>query len=461
MDAGNFLSAIAYIFWMFCINFCFGGVMLKNHVRILVSVLLLAVLALSVATPVAAFDGRGGDEIVIGKEEVVNDDLYVGASNFTMDGTVKGDVLASGEVMTINGTVEGDVMAAGQTVIINGNVTGSVRMAGAVLFIGENAKIGGDVIAAGASIEIRKGSSLGQDAVIFGGQALLAGDITRNVKVFTGGTELRGIIGGNVEAEVGEADHSGPSPMMYIPQSPIPVPDVKGGLTIDPAAKIGGKLTYTSAKELSIPGGVVAGAVTRLEPVVEKVVQPTASELFMAGLLNTIRKMVSLILLGLLLGWLFPTFISLSVNHARTAPLPSFGWGIVSIAAFFFALLVLIIATIVGALLFGVLTLKGLSATIVFMGLLGAFVLIFGFVLAMSFVAQIIISILGGKLILEKVKPEWVNHKVWPLVIGVFLFAILTTIPILGWLAGMVVVLLGLGALWIYGKSLVARKPAE
>jgi cytoskeletal protein CcmA (bactofilin family) len=437
------------------------ALMHKKTARILVSALLLAVLALSIAAPVAAFDGRGGDSVIIGKDEVINDDLYVGAGKFTLDGTVKGDVLASGEVMTINGTVEGDVMAAGQTVIINGEVTGSVRMAGAVLFIGENAKIGGDVIGAGASLETRKGSSVGQDAVIFGGQALLAGDITRNLKVFTGGTELRGNIGGNMEAEVGDAQHNGPSPMMYIPQSPIPVPDVKGGLTIDPEAKIGGKLTYTSAKELSIPGGVVTGAVTRLEPVVEDVVQPTASELFMAGLLNTIRKMVTLILLGLLLGWLFPAFISLSVNRVRTAPLPSFGWGIVSIAAFFFALLVLIIATIIGALLFGALTLSGLSTTIVFLGILGTFVLIFGFVLAMSFVAQIIISILGGKLILEKAKPEWADHKVWPLVIGVVLFAILTSIPFLGWLAGMVVILLGLGALWTYGSSLVARKPAE
>jgi cytoskeletal protein CcmA (bactofilin family) len=434
--------------------------MYKNHVRILFSAVLLAVLVLSIATPAAAFDGRGGDEVIIGKDEVVNDDLYVGAGKFTLDGTVKGDVLATGEVMTINGTVEGDVMAAGQTVIINGTVTGSVRIAGAVLFIGENAKIGGDVIGAGASLEARKGSSIGQDAVIFGGQALLAGDIIRNVKVFVGGTELRGKIGGNVEAEVGDAQHNGPGPMMYIPQSPIPVPDVKGGLTIDPAAKIGGKLTYTSAKELAIPGGVVAGAVTRVEPVVEKVVQPSASELFMAGLLNTIRKMVSLILLGLLLGWLFPTFISSSVNNARTAPLPSFGWGFVAIAAFFFALLILIIATVIGAMLFGVLTLSGLSTTIVFLGLLGTFVLIFGFVLAMAFVAEIIVSVLGGKLILEKIKPEWADHKVWPLVVGVVLFAILTAIPILGWLAGMVVILLGMGALWIYGNSLIPRKAA-
>ena len=87
--------------------------MAKKSIRVLANALLLAVLALSIATPVAAYDGRGGDNVVVGKDEVVNDDLYVGASKFTMDGTVKGDVLAAGELLTINGNVEGDVMAAG------------------------------------------------------------------------------------------------------------------------------------------------------------------------------------------------------------------------------------------------------------------------------------------------------------------------------------------------------------
>jgi cytoskeletal protein CcmA (bactofilin family) len=424
-----------------------------------VNALLLAVLALSIATPVAAFDGRGGDNVVIGKDEVINDDLYVGASNFTMDGTVKGDVLAAGELLTINGNVEGDVMAAGQTVIINGNVTGSVRIAGAVLFIGENAKIGGDVIAAGASLETRKGSTIGQDAVVFGAQALLAGDVARNAKLFAGGTELHGNIGGNVEAEVGDGKDGDHGPMFFSPNSPIPVPNVRGGLTIDPAAKIGGKLTYTSPRELPIPGGVVTGTINRAEPKVAPVVQPTVNELFMTGVLATIRKMVTLIILGLLLGWLFPSFLSFTVNRARTQPLPSLGLGIVSFAAFFFALLVLIVGTIVVAILFGALTLSGLSVTVVFLGILGTFILIFGFILAMTFVAQIIVSILSGKLILEKVRPEWVENKFWPLAIGVVIFAVLTSIPVLGYLAALIVVLIGLGALWTYGSTLVARKP--
>jgi hypothetical protein len=114
---------------------------------------------------------------------------------------------------------------------------------------------------------------------------------------------------------------------------------------------------------------------------------------------------------------------------------------------------------VIGALIFGALTLSGLSVTVAFLGLLGIFVLVFGFTLAMAYVAQIIVSVLGGKLILEKVKPEWAEHKVWPLVLGVVLFALLTSIPVLGALVGLVVVLMGLGALWIFGRELF-KKPA-
>lgn len=428
--------------------------------NLLTNALLLAILALSFATPVAAFDGRGGDTVVIGADEVINDDLYVGATNFTLDGTVKGDVVASGETLTINGTVNGDVMAAGKTLILNGTVTGSVRLAGAVLYLGEKAKIGEDVIAAGASLELRQGSQVGRDLVFFGGQTLLTGDITRNLKVFAGGAELHGKIGGNVEAEVGEHEAGGPGPMVYIPQTPITVPTVKGGLTMDPAAKIGGDLTYTSAKELAIPGGVVAGKVIHNLPKVDPVVvQPTTAELFMAVLLDAIRKMVTLILLGLLLTWLFPALLAVNVNQIRATPIPAFGWGLVSIAAVIFAGIVFFVAMLIGAIIFGALTLGSLSGVVVWLGLLALFALILGFSLTVIFLAPIIVSILTGKLILGKINPDLAEHKVWPLVLGVVLFAALGAIPCLGAVVTLIVIVMGLGALWISGRGLF-KKPA-
>ena len=46
------------------------------------TLLTLFVLALFVFVPVAsAYDGRSGDRVVIGKDEVINDDLFVGGDH--------------------------------------------------------------------------------------------------------------------------------------------------------------------------------------------------------------------------------------------------------------------------------------------------------------------------------------------------------------------------------------------
>src|ERR687892_929224 len=117
---------------------------------------LVALASLSFASPALAFDGRSGDRIVIESDEVIDDDLYVTAGEFILDGTVNGDLIAMGQTIMINGTVEGDVMAAGQTIVVNGTVTGAIRIAGSVLLLSETASVGGDIIGAGYSLEIQE-----------------------------------------------------------------------------------------------------------------------------------------------------------------------------------------------------------------------------------------------------------------------------------------------------------------
>ena len=57
---------------------------------------LIAILALAFATPAMAFDGRSGDNVTIEADEVIDDDLYVTAANFTLEGTVNGDLIVFG-----------------------------------------------------------------------------------------------------------------------------------------------------------------------------------------------------------------------------------------------------------------------------------------------------------------------------------------------------------------------------
>lgn len=417
---------------------------------------LIALFMMAIATPVLAFDGRGGDVVVIDADEVIEDDLYVGSQSFTLEGTVKGDLFVTATTIVINGTVEGDLVAAGQSVVINGTVTDDVRIAGAGLQLGSDATIGDDLIAAGASLETRSGSMVEGEVVYMGGQALMTGDVAGDMQIGTGALELAGEFGGDITAEVGEKSEGAPSPSMYMTNTGISVPNVQPGLKIDEDAKIKGDLTYTQTVDINIPSGVVGGEVTRNEPVVDETVvvtPPTAGERAVTWVLDLLRSIVTLILFGLLLGWLVPAFMKTLTEKLQAQPAASLGWGVVAYAAFFFVMLVLLVAMIVGAVIFGVITLGGISGTIVWVGILLMFASIVGFVLVTAFLTKIVVAWLGGKWILGRFNPSLAEHKVWPLVLGAVIIALLVKLPLIGWLIGLLVMFLGLGALWLWGRE--------
>ena len=430
----------------------------------------LALLALAIATPARAFDSREGDTIIIEKDEVIEDDLYLFAATIVVDGIIKGDLVTFGQTITVNGTVEGDVMAAGQSVVINGEVKDDARIAGAALQLGSTAVIGDDLVAAGASLETQSGSQVGGDLVVGSGQALLAGDVAGDVTAGTAALELRGDFGGNVEAYVEmTADSESMPPMnMYMTQSPITIPTVAGGLTVAESAKIAGNLTYTSNIEISIPSGAVNGKVTRTAVQVEPgvtVVPPTPAQKVGAWALDMLRLATTLILLGLLLGWLFPKFMKALPENVRAKPWASLGWGAVAYAVFFFALLVIVLAMVLGGMLFGFFTLSGLSGTVVWVGIVILFIMLVGFVLATSYLSKIVVGDMLGKWLFQRFSPALAEHKFWPMILGVvvLVFAIgllrfpLIPIGFFGWLANFAVILCGLGALWLWGRERLAK----
>jgi len=442
---------------------------MKNTRKFLSVFVLATLLAVTFSTPAYAFDGRGGDKVVIEAGEVVNDDLYVGAQEFVLDGTVNGDLIVFGQTVTINGKVDGDLMTAAQTVAVNGEVTGSIRMAGSILFVGDQASIGGDIVGAGYSFEGRQGSTVGQDLVFAGGQILLAGDVERNVQVATGGFDLRGNVGGDVNAEVGDADqgNAGPPPTLFMPHSTIAAPNVRPGLTVDSSATVAGNLKYTQSKDVTIPAGVVSGKVTRTESTKNTTVprEETVEQKITKWGLNFVRTSITLILIGLLLLWLFPFFVRGLSDQLQAKPLPSLGWGAVAWAAFFFALLVIITVTIIGGILFGVLTLGQLTGAVVWLGILTLFGLIVSFVLVTTFVAKVVFGLALGKWIFQRANSPLAEHRYWPMIVGVLLTVVVTALlsfPLipgfLAWLVNLAIVLLGLGALWMWSRERMLKK---
>jgi cytoskeletal protein CcmA (bactofilin family) len=442
-----------------------------NHTRIFLTVLLLTtVVALTFATPARAFDGRSGDRVIVESSEVVDDDLYVGATEFILDGTVNGDVIAFAQTVTVNGTVNGDLFAAGQTVIVNGTITGAIRMAGSVLFVGESASITKDIVSAGYSLEVRKGSAIGRDLIFAGGQMLMAGDVTRDVQTATSAFELRGTVGRNVKAELGTTNPAqmGPSPTMFMPQSAISAPALRPGLKIEPAAKVKGNLEYTQDTKLTLPAGIVSGKVlyTAFVPTVTGTQEPTFAQKVSRWALTFLRSSITHILVGLLLLWLFPTFVKRLSENLRTRFWPSLGWGAVSWVVFIVALVLVVLATIAGGILFGTLTLGQLTGTFVWLGILALFVLIIGFVLTTSFVAEVVFGMTLGSWILTRAHSSLAENRYWPMVIGVLItlaVVALLSFPVIpgffAWLVNAAVILFGLGALWIWGRDRLVKKP--
>ncbi len=437
---------------------------MKTVTKIFSIISLLAILTLAFATPAMAFDGRSGNNITIEADEVIEDDLYVSAENFTLEGTVKGDLIVGGSNITINGTVDGDLLAMGQSIVINGTVTGDVRIAGAAMQIGQTAILEEDLLAGGASLETKDGSKIGGELTFGAGQSLLAGDVAGDVLAGAGSMELRGEFGGDVTAEVGEATDAGPAPSMYMPNVTISIPSVTPGFSVDKDAVIKGNLVYTQNADIKISSNVVVGKITRNEPVVDAehvYVPPTPAQMALNWTLDLFRTIVTLILFGLLLGWLAPKFTNSLIDKMKAAPVASLGWGLVAYAAFFFAILLIIVVMVVGGIFFGVLTLGGMSGSIIWIGLLSIFALTVGFVLVTSFLTKIVVAWLGGKMIFNSLSPALVENKFWPLVLGVIIVALITSLPLVGWLFGLIIMFLGLGALWIWGReSMQARKTA-
>ncbi len=436
--------------------------MSKRYKFISVVTVLILMMAVFV-TPAYAFEDRTGDYVSIEKNVVIDDDLYVTAQVFTLDGKVTGDLVVFAQTITINGEVGGDLIAAGQTVIINGKVADDVRIAGAGLQLGSQAVIGDDLVAAGASLETKDDSVVSGELVVGAGQALLEGDAMGDVLAGTGGLELTGSFGGNVAAYVGETDDNAPPMGMYMSNSPITLPNVRPGLKISNEASIEGNLIYSSTKELSFPAGVISGKITRTEPEYESqtVVSPPERHPLVDWSLNLLRNLVTLILIGLLFVWLTPKVLNTLTENIRTKLAPSLGWGLVAYAAFFFAILLVLVITIIGGVIFGFFTLGSLTATIIFVGLFLIFALMLGFILIASFLTKITVGNALGKWIFGLTRSNLADNKYWSMILGVLVVVLAVSIPFIGWLFGLVVLILGLGAFWLWGREKIQKLPAH
>jgi hypothetical protein len=291
--------------------------------------------------------------------------------------------------------------------------------------------------------------------LLFAGyQALLAGSVGEDVTVGGNGLEIRGRIGGDLKADVGSSEPAPPvNPMQFMPDMPA-LPQVPAGLTIGGEAEIEGDVEYTAPEQATIPAGVAKGRVRHTQKTAEEA-RPEKTPVQRAGrwFLRNLRRLVALVVVGLLLAWLAPSWIKRPARALEAEPWPSLGLGAATLFGFPVALFVLIGVIVLLAILLGVLTLGNLVGSVVWLGiaLVVALAVLFG--LIVTYLTKIVVGYWGGRLVLNAINPKWATNPVWPVLLGVLIVAILMAIPFVGWLLGLIITLFGLGTLWLLGRS--------
>lgn len=422
----------------------------------------LAFLAALAASP-SAWAARpvSGNEVGVGPKEVVRDDLYIAGNTVTIDGTVTGDVVAAAQRVVLNGRVGGDFMAVAQTVVVNGEVGDDIRVGAQAVQLTGKAQVGSDVLSGVYSFEQQAGSHIGRDLLLGGYQGRIAGDVGRDIRVAANRLELSGKVGGNVFAGVGgeKEEAGGPPPGTFMASAGISLPSVPPGLTLTSGARLGGKLVYTSEQKANIASGAtIAQGVTHKVPRPsreEREKRPTAA----SWVLNQLRRLVALVIVGLLMVWLVPGWTRAVGDAVKARPLPSFGWGFVASFIFIAAVLGIFTIMVVLAVLFGLLTIGGILGLVLALGIVAEMLLFFGFALFVAFGAPVIISSLGGRLVFQRVRDDLADNLLVSFLAGVVVLWLLTAIPVVGLLVSLLVTLFGLGGLWLWATELMSGQP--
>lgn len=202
--------------------------------RWIISILLTGFFLTGSAAPALAADRATADFVVVGVDEVIEEDLYAVGNSVDVRGTIDGDLIAfSGSEVRIGGVVTGDVIAVTGRVVIDGTVEGSVRATAGSVFVGGEVKR--DVVVVAGQTEVT--GQVGRDLLVWGWSLNLAGAVEGVVLGQTvGATRISGDVGKNVEMTVGSLEvMAGASVVGDIGyRSPDPA-------SIDDTAEVGGQ----------------------------------------------------------------------------------------------------------------------------------------------------------------------------------------------------------------------------
>jgi putative zinc finger protein len=349
--------------------------------------------ALAVPQQAAAADVRRGRAVLIPAGESVHNDLIVAGPSVRIDGTVEGDLIAFTRDLTVTGHVTGDVIAFAGEAVIGGNVDGNVRTFSRSVILQGN--IGKNISAFANSVNLLSSASAGGGLIVFAAEADLDGKMQRDLLGMVGRTDLDGLVGGQAW--------------------------IRGGtLTVGSTAEIRGPATFEGREQPVVQSGAKLASPIRTE-ITQAVRRTRRSAGFIV--VHAIFRFGVAVAFGALLLVILPGFFRITLREADSIGLP-IGIGALALisAVFLLVLGVLMLIVGVGAGVAGVMALApALYAAQVFVG-----------------------TWLGNKILGEA--PNVTSAVIGRMTLGLLILHVVRLIPVLGWLAWLVVLLWGTGA---------------
>lgn len=362
--------------------------------------IMVVCLSLIVSINVYGTQFRGGDNIVVRSDDVIEDDLFIGANRLTILGTVEGDLIAGGRNIDVNGEVLGDMIAGAEVISISGRVMDDVRLGARE--ITSTGIVGSNALCFCQNLRLRDQSEIGKDLTVYAGEAEIEGRIGGRLSGATGSMRVAGRIDGDVEVTT-------------------------GSLIILPTAEITGDLIYTSKKPAEIGEGARVGGqvVYRVkEEVKTKVTLPKFGKiLHRFKWVFRIIFFIGSLIVGLVSVAIAPKLSKDTADTIKGSPWKCLGLGL---------------------LLFVVVPIAVFIVSLTGIGLpLGIIVL--ALYLICLYLSSIVFGIFIGRSFFGLFRPDTSTY--WALLLGIVILFLLGLIPYAGWVIGFIVLLFGFGAI--------------
>lgn len=357
--------------------------------KYLASIGLSIVLALSLVTPAFAYNLETGENIVLNQNLL--DDTYVFSGNSTIKADIFGDLYVAGGFVVVDGNVQEDLVVVGGRVTVTGNVGGDLRVLGGTVTVYGN--VGDDLITAGGIVDIAKDSIISGDVLIAADRLFLDGTVDGGIRGFLSNLNLNGQIQKDVSLTIQDS------------------------LFISNTGRVGGNLEYFSLVESSIPQGAVAGIVEYND------FSKNLSELFTVFLIYTVKSYLGAILLMFAFVLFAQNALIKSGELARENVSKAFGIGVLSLVLSLITAFILMTTEI------------GVSISMIILSL---FVIMF-------FVSKVFVAMFFATYVLKDTKKIKKPRLFGILALMMFVYYLLSIIPLVGWIINLALFFLGIG----------------